>query len=44
MKLVGDVKGKVAILIEDMADTCVAEVLMAEALLQNGATSVCNKF
>jgi phosphoribosylpyrophosphate synthetase len=40
MKVIGDVKGKVAILIEDLVDSCTTEVMMADALLQTGATQV----
>jgi len=40
MKVVGDVKGKGAILVSDMADTCALESKMSEALLTNGATKV----
>ncbi|KAK4702695.1 ribose-phosphate pyrophosphokinase, partial [Phenoliferia sp. Uapishka_3] len=40
MVLVGDVKGKVAILIDDMADTCGTLSLAAKHLLAGGAKSV----
>lgn len=40
MVLVGNVEGKVAILIDDMADTCGTLSLAAKYLLQGGATSV----
>jgi len=40
MKIVGDVRGLVAILFEDMVDTCNQLVLMTQALLQSGAKKV----
>lgn len=40
MKVVGDVKGKVALLMEDMIDTAVIEVAMADALIESGAKAV----
>ncbi|KAK9480880.1 phosphoribosyltransferase-like protein [Lipomyces japonicus] len=40
MVLVGDVSGKVAILVDDMADTCGTLVKAAETLTSNGAVSV----
>jgi ribose-phosphate pyrophosphokinase len=40
MTLVGHVKGKVAILVDDMADTCGTLAKAAETLRQNGATKV----
>eukprot|EP01118_Nematostelium_gracile_P001178 TRINITY_DN1121_c0_g1_i1.p1 TRINITY_DN1121_c0_g1~~TRINITY_DN1121_c0_g1_i1.p1 ORF type:complete len:350 (+),score=99.06 TRINITY_DN1121_c0_g1_i1:142-1191(+) len=40
MKLVGDVRGKVAIMIEDLVDTCTMETEMANTLIQEGATKV----
>jgi len=40
MTLVGDVTGKVAILVDDMADTCGTLSLAAETLKKNGATKV----
>ena len=40
MVLVGDAKGKVAILVDDMADTCGTVVHAAEKLLQDGATKI----
>ncbi|CAG8646840.1 6401_t:CDS:2 [Ambispora gerdemannii] len=40
MVLVGDVRGKVAILIDDMADTCGTLALAASTLKENGATKV----
>jgi ribose-phosphate pyrophosphokinase len=40
MTLVGDVKGKVAILVDDMADTCRTLAKAAETVLANGATEV----
>ncbi|KAG0319310.1 hypothetical protein BGZ99_005153 [Dissophora globulifera] len=40
MVLVGDVKGKIAILVDDMADTCGTLGLAAKTLAENGATKV----
>ena len=40
MVLVGDVRGKVAIVVDDMADTCGTLSLAAKTLKQNGATKV----
>ena len=40
MTLVGNVHGKVAILIDDMADTCGTLAKAAETLRQNGATEI----
>jgi len=40
MVLVGDAKGKVAILVDDMADTCGTIVQAAEKLLEDGATKI----
>ncbi|KAJ1818144.1 ribose phosphate diphosphokinase subunit prs4, partial [Coemansia sp. RSA 2599] len=40
MVLVGDVKDKVAILVDDMADTCGTLGLAAKTLMENGATAV----
>jgi ribose-phosphate pyrophosphokinase len=40
MVLVGDVRGKVCVLVDDMADTCGTLCLAATTLLENGATSV----
>lgn len=40
MELVGDVKGKVAVIVDDIADTCETLVKSAELLLDNGATKV----
>lgn len=40
MVLVGDVKGKVCVLVDDMADTCGTLVLAAKTLIDNGAISV----
>ncbi|XP_074651971.1 ribose-phosphate pyrophosphokinase 1 isoform X2 [Tubulanus polymorphus] len=40
MVLVGDVKGRVAILVDDMADTCGTICLAAEKLVEAGATKV----
>jgi ribose-phosphate pyrophosphokinase len=40
MTLVGDVKGKVAILVDDMADTCGTLAKAAETLRSNGATAI----
>lgn len=40
MTLVGSVTGKVAIIVDDMADTCGTLALAASTLLQNGATEV----
>ena len=37
MVLVGDVKGKIAIIVDDMADTCGTLVKAADVLIQNGA-------
>jgi len=40
MTLVGDVKGKIAILVDDMADTCGTLKLAAETLKKEGATAI----
>ena len=40
MVLVGDVKGRVCILVDDMADTCGTLGLAANVLVDNGATKV----
>jgi len=40
MVLVGDVQGKVAIIVDDMADTCGTLVKAADTLIANGAESV----
>jgi len=40
MTLVGDVEGKIAILIDDMADTCGTLQLAAETLMKKGAKAV----
>jgi ribose-phosphate pyrophosphokinase len=40
MVLVGDVRDKTAILVDDMADTCGTLVLAAKTLMQNGAKCV----
>ena len=40
MVLVGDAKGKVAILVDDMADTCGTICHAADKLLEAGATKV----
>ena len=40
MILVGTVTGKVAILVDDMADTCGTIGLAAKSLLESGATKV----
>ena len=40
MKLVGDVKGKVAIITDDMADTCGTLARAASLLMENGAKEV----
>jgi len=40
MILVGDVRGKITILVDDMADTCGTIKLAAETLKKNGATKV----
>ena len=40
MSIIGDVKGKVAVIIDDMIDTAGTLVAGAEALLQYGATEV----
>ena len=42
MVLVGDAKGKVAILVDDMADTCGTICHAADKLLEAGATKVPN--
>ena len=44
MVLVGDAKGKVAILVDDMADTCGTICHAADKLLEAGATKVPNLF
>lgn len=41
MVLVGDVKDKIAILVDDMADTCGTVVHAADRLVEAGATKVC---
>lgn len=43
MVLVGDVKDKIAILVDDMADTCGTIVHAADRLVEAGATKVSNK-
>ena len=40
MTLVGNVQGKVAILVDDMADTCGTLAKAAEALRENGASKI----
>jgi len=40
MKLVGEVKGKVALIIDDIVDTCGTLSRAAELLIENGATEV----
>jgi ribose-phosphate pyrophosphokinase len=40
MKLVGDVSGKVALIVDDMADTCGTLARAASLLVENGATKV----
>lgn len=40
MVLVGDVRGKIAILVDDMADTCGTLGLAAKTLIDNGAEKV----
>lgn len=40
MKLIGDVKGKLALVIDDMADTCGTLVTAAKLLAESGATEV----
>lgn len=40
MVLVGSVKGKIAVLVDDMADTCGTLGLAAKRLLEEGATKV----
>ncbi|KAF0556976.1 ribose-phosphate pyrophosphokinase 3 [Gigaspora margarita] len=40
MVLVGDVNGKIAILVDDMADTCGTLKMAAETLIDNGAIKV----
>ncbi|KAI9888606.1 MAG: hypothetical protein M1814_006622 [Vezdaea aestivalis] len=40
MSLVGEVKGKIAILVDDMADTCGTLAKAAETVMQNGAAEV----
>jgi ribose-phosphate pyrophosphokinase len=40
MTLVGTVKGKIAILVDDMADTCGTLAKAADTVLANGATEV----
>lgn len=40
MTLVGDVKGKIAVLVDDMADTCGTLAKAAETLRKNGACDV----
>lgn len=40
MNIIGDVRGKTAILIDDMVDTAGTLTLAAEALIENGATDV----
>jgi len=40
MTLVGDVNGKIALLVDDMADTCGTMKLAAETLQKNGSKEV----
>lgn len=40
MKLIGDVKGKVALIVDDMADTCGTLSRAVELLVENGAREV----
>ena len=40
MKLIGDVKGKVALIVDDMADTCATLAHAAELLVENGTREV----
>lgn len=40
MVLVGDVRGKTCILVDDMADTCGTLGLAAKTLMENGAVAV----
>jgi len=40
MTLVGEVQGKIAILVDDMADTCGTLKLAAESLKKMGATAI----
>ena len=40
MKLIGDVKGKIALVVDDMADTCGTLARAAELLMENGAREV----
>jgi ribose-phosphate pyrophosphokinase len=40
MKLIGDVKGKIALIIDDMADTCGTLARAADLLAENGAREV----
>ncbi|RJQ35452.1 ribose-phosphate pyrophosphokinase [Candidatus Parcubacteria bacterium] len=40
MKLIGDVKGKVALIVDDIADTCGTLVRAADLLAENGAREV----
>ena len=40
MVLVGDVKGRIAIIVDDMADTCGTLVKAADVVMENGAREV----
>lgn len=40
MKLIGEVKGKVALIVDDMADTCGTLARAADLLVENGASEV----
>src|SRR3989338_2387315 len=40
MKLIGDVKGKIALIVDDMADTCGTLVTAAKLLTESGANEV----
>ncbi|HEY4514331.1 MAG TPA: ribose-phosphate pyrophosphokinase [Candidatus Paceibacterota bacterium] len=40
MKLIGDVKGKIALIVDDMADTCGTLVTAAKLLTESGASEV----
>jgi ribose-phosphate pyrophosphokinase len=40
LTLVGDVQGKVCVLVDDIADTCITLTKAAKVLIENGATKV----
>ncbi|RJR13662.1 ribose-phosphate pyrophosphokinase [Candidatus Parcubacteria bacterium] len=40
MKLIGDVKGKIALIVDDMVDTCGTLARAADLLIENGANEV----